>query len=115
MLDNQESKSRRVLIASSHPLFGQGLVRLLNEKKSLQAEVVGMVSNLEEALEAMQRLKPDLIIVDYDDEKLNRDEFLARFVEGDQKIRVVFFLCKVQKKPWFMTAALWLHLKSMTG
>ncbi len=98
MLDNQESKSRRVLIASSHPLFGQGLVRLLNEKKSLQAEVVGMVSNLEEALEAMQRLKPDLIIVDYDDEKLNRDEFLARFVEGDQKIRVVLLSLQSAKE-----------------
>ncbi len=51
--------------------------------------VVGVVSNLEQALAALERLDPDLIIVDYDDEALNRDEFLARFVEGERKLRVV--------------------------
>jgi cytochrome c oxidase subunit 2 len=80
---------RRVLIASSHPLFGEGLRRLLQERQQAGVEVVGMVANLEEALQALDRLDPDLIIVDYDDEKLNRDEFLARFVEGEKKLRVV--------------------------
>jgi cytochrome c oxidase subunit 2 len=83
------TKSRRVLIASSHALFGQGLRSLLQERKEAGVEIVGMVSNLEEALQALDRLDPDLIVVDYDDEKLNRDEFLARFVEGEKKLRVV--------------------------
>jgi len=83
------TKSRRVLIASSHALFGQGLRSLLRERKEADVEIVGMVSNLEEALQALDRLNPDLIIVDYDDKKLNRDEFLARFVEGEKKLRVV--------------------------
>jgi cytochrome c oxidase subunit II len=82
-------KTRRVLIASSHSLFGQGLRSLLQERKETGVEIVGMVSNLDEALQALDRLNPDLIIVDYDDEKLNRDEFLARFVEGEKKLRVV--------------------------
>src|SRR5512144_2369942 len=80
---------RRVLIASSHPLFGEGLRRLLQERQQTGVEVVGMVANLEEAIQALDRLDPDLIIVDYDDERLNRDEFLARFVEGEKKLRVV--------------------------
>ena len=83
------TKSRRVLIASSHALFGQGLRSLLQERKEAGVEIVGMVSNLDEALQALDRLNPDLIIVDYDDKKLNRDEFLARFVEGEKKLRVV--------------------------
>ena len=83
------TKSRRVLIASSHSLFGQGLRSLLQEREDAGVEIVGMVSNLEEALQALDRLNPDLIIVDYDDEKLNRDEFLVRFVEGEKKLRVV--------------------------
>jgi cytochrome c oxidase subunit II len=83
------TKSRRVLIASSHSLFGQGLRSLLQERKEAGVEIVGMVSNLDEALQALDRLDPDLIIVDYDDKKLNRDEFLARFVEGEKKLRVV--------------------------
>jgi cytochrome c oxidase subunit 2 len=80
---------RRVLIASSHALFGQGLRSLLKERQQAGVEVVGMVSNLEEAIAAIDELNPDLVIVDYDDEKLNRDEFLARFVESEKKLRVV--------------------------
>lgn len=82
-------KKRRVLIASSHPLFGQGLRSLLQKRQETGVEVVGMVSNLGEAIAALERLNPDLIIVDYDDVNLNRDEFLARFVEGERKLRVV--------------------------
>lgn len=84
-----KTHNRRVLIASSHPLFGQGLRSLLQERKDAGVVVVGMVSNLEQAISALDRLNPDLIIVDYDDEALNRDEFLARFVEGEKKLRVV--------------------------
>jgi cytochrome c oxidase subunit 2 len=89
-MDNKNNpKKRRVLIASSHGLFGQGLRSLLRERQETGVEVVGMVSNLQEAIEALEKLNPDLIIVDYDDEVLNRDEFLARFVEGEKKLRVV--------------------------
>ena len=83
------AKTRRVLIASNHPLFAQGLRSLLQERHRTGVEVVGVVTGLEEALRALEQLDPDLIVVDYDDEFLNRDEFLARFVEGEKKLRVV--------------------------
>lgn len=82
-------RPRRVLIASSHPLFGQGLRSLLQSQQRADVQVVGVVSNLEQATAALERLTPDLVIVDYDDTVLNRDEFLARFVEGEKKLRVV--------------------------
>ncbi len=82
-------KPRRVLIASSHPLFGQGLRSLLKEWQGAPVEVVGNVTNLEEALDALEKLEPDLIIVDYDDETLNREEFLRHFVGGEKRLRVV--------------------------
>ena len=81
-------KPQRVLIASSHPLFGQGLRKLLEARRGT-VEVVGMASSIEETMRSLETLNPDLIIVDYDDEQLNRDEFLARFVEGERKLRVV--------------------------
>jgi cytochrome c oxidase subunit II len=84
-----QPKMRRVLIASSHGLFAQGLRSLLRERQAEGVEVVGVVSNLDQALAALEKLSPDLVIVDYDDEILNRDEFLARFVEGEKKLRVV--------------------------
>lgn len=89
MNSDKKMNLRRVLIASSHPLFGQGIRNLLEERKEFAVKVVGMVSNLEEAISALEELNPDMIIVDYDDENLNRDEFLARFVEGENKLRVV--------------------------
>ncbi|MEW5870315.1 MAG: cytochrome c oxidase subunit II [Chloroflexota bacterium] len=89
MKHTSQTPTRRVLIASSHPLFGQGLRSLLHERRQTGVEVIGMVSNLEEALQAIEQLTPDLVIVDYDDQALNRDEFLARFVEGEKKLRVV--------------------------
>ncbi len=85
----QREIPQRVLIASSHALFGQGLRSLLQARPEADVEVVGIVSNLEEAISALDTLKPDLVIVDYDDERLNRDEFLAHFVEVDRKLRVV--------------------------
>ena len=89
MTNSEKAKPRRVLIASSHPLFGEGLRSLLQERESASVEVVGIVTDLEQTLAALEQLNPDLIIVDYDDEALNRDEFLARFVVGEKKLRVV--------------------------
>lgn len=77
------------MIASSHPLFGEGLRSLLQARQKADVEVVGVVSGLAEALHALSHLNPDLVIVDYDDERLNREEFLARFVESEKKLRVV--------------------------
>lgn len=89
MHEPEKEQTRRVLIASSHPLFGQGLRNLLNVRQGDRVKVVGMVSNLEQTLQALHDLSPDLLIVDNDDEDLNRDEVLARFVESEKKLRLV--------------------------
>ena len=98
MTRSDQQKIRRVLIASSHGLFGQGLRSLLEERKQADVEVVGIVSNLDEALQALEKFNPDLLIVDYDDETLNRDEFLARFVEGEKKLRLVLLSLQSAKE-----------------
>ncbi|MGW8250563.1 MAG: hypothetical protein ACWGO1_07970, partial [Anaerolineales bacterium] len=78
MSQTERNRPQRVLIASSHALFGQGLRSLLQTRKAAGVEVIGVVSSLEEAIQALETSSPDLVIVDYDDEILNRDEFLAR-------------------------------------
>ncbi len=57
-------------------------------------EVVGIVENLEGAIHALQEHEPDLVVVDYDDEAVNRDEFLAHFVESEHQLRVVLLSLK---------------------
>jgi chemotaxis response regulator CheB len=84
----------RVLIASNHSLFGKGLRSLLREHWQDDVNVVGLVTNIDEAMDALENLNPNLVIVDYDDEALNRDAFLARFVETKQQLRVVLLSLK---------------------
>jgi len=60
----------------------------------MDTDVVGIVSTINEALDALKNLHPDLVIVDYDDDRVNREEFLARFVEGEGRLRVVLFSLK---------------------
>ena len=60
----------------------------------MDTEVVGMVSTIDEVLAALKKLNPDLVIVDYDDGRVNREEFLARFVEGEGRLRVVLLSLK---------------------
>ena len=50
------------------------------------SQIVGMVSNLDQAMQALEELDPDLVIVDYDDQALNRDEFLAALCGWREKI-----------------------------
>jgi cytochrome c oxidase subunit II len=84
----------RVLIASSHPLFAKGLLSLLQKRQKAEVDVVGLVSTINEALAALQSLNPDLVVVDYDDEKVNRDDFLKHFVTGEGRLRVVLLSLK---------------------
>jgi cytochrome c oxidase subunit 2 len=85
---------RRVLIVSSHPLFGHGLRKLLQVRRASDVHVVGIVSSVVEAMQALEKFDIDLVVVDYDDGAVNRDEFLARFMEGDRKMRVVLLSLK---------------------
>lgn len=94
MNGSNQGKPWRILIASSHPLFAKGLRSLLEERQEMDAVVVGLVATIDEALTALVSLHPDLVIVDYDDERVNRDEFLARFVEGAGRLRVVLLSLK---------------------
>lgn len=89
MAKTEQTSHWRVLIASSHPLFAEGIRGLLSTHQQADVEVVGLVSTIEEALDALNILKPDMVIVDYDDERVNREEFLARFVESEGRLRVI--------------------------
>ena len=67
---------------------------MLQNRSKDDVDVVGMVSTVEEAVKTITQLNPDLVVVDYDDGAVNRDEFLAHFVEGNSQMRVVLFSLK---------------------
>lgn len=94
MLRSFHGKQRRVLIVSSHPLFGKGLQRLLQTRRSEGVIVTGIAKSVDEAMLALEQDQPDLVVVDYDDGAVNRDEFIARFIESENKLRVVLLSLK---------------------
>ncbi len=91
---NKPESLHKVLIVSSHPLFGKGIRHLLETHHGKPVEVIGIVKNLEDAIHSIQEYQPDLVVVDYDDEAVNRDEFLVRFVGSESQLRVVLLSLK---------------------
>lgn len=89
MTRNTLPSPRRVLIASANPLFREGLRRVYVERWGSRAELIGTPATMEDTLQALETLRPDLVIVDYDDESMNRAEFLNRFVASQSSMKVV--------------------------
>jgi len=83
------SHPQRVIIASANPLFREGLRKAYASRWEGRAEIVGMPCTTGETLTLLESLRPDLVIVDYDDATINRDEFLERFMEGESPMQVV--------------------------
>ncbi len=84
----------RILIVSSHPLFGKGLHKILGVRPNSNVQLMGIVPDIEQALQLLETSQPDLVILDYDDEHVNRQIFLQHFVEGERRLRVVLLSLK---------------------
>ncbi|MBN1305431.1 MAG: hypothetical protein JXA13_13415 [Anaerolineales bacterium] len=80
---------KRVVIASANPLFARGLRKVYGDSWGEKAVVVSVSTSMEEVLSALKVYKPDLVIVDHDDRKINRETFLNSFVASDTPMRVV--------------------------
>lgn len=89
MSRKEKFKPVKVLIASANPLFRDGLRKVYIARWARKAEIVGIPSTLEETITCLETLNPDLVIVDYDDTTINREEFLNSFMAGDSSMQVV--------------------------
>lgn len=89
-----EERPPRILIASSHSLFREGLRSLLQECHR-ENVAISLASSTALAVAALSSMSPDLVIIDYDDAGVKREEFLARFIEeGEGPMRVVLVSLK---------------------
>jgi cytochrome c oxidase subunit II len=88
------NQPRRVLIVSANPLFREGLRKVYADRWGARAVITGMPTTMAETLSMLESHQPDLVIVDYDDRTINRDEFMNRFVTGESPMQVVLVSLK---------------------
>lgn len=91
---SDESKVVRVLVADDHPLFREALARSIGESPRL--EVIGLAVSAPDATEQIERLRPDVAVLDL---KMPGDgrEVLAGVTKLELPTRVVFLSEYVDK------------------
>ena len=86
-MDNVEKI--RLLVADDHPMLREGLVAVLGTQPDF--EVVGEADDGEEVVRLVERLEPDVILLDLEMPNVDGVEALRRLQEANAPIRAVVF------------------------
>ena len=71
-----DAKKKRVYLVDDHPIVRQGLIKLIEQEADL--EVCGEAGNVAEALQAIRKLDPDVVLVDISLEDSNGLELIRQ-------------------------------------
>ena len=77
----------RVLVAEDHPEVAKAVCRLL----AMDCDIVGRVEDGSAAVEAAQRLEPDMIVIDLNLPHVNGLEACRQITEANPAIKVIVF------------------------
>jgi len=81
------NKKSKILVVDDHPLFREGLVRVLNLENDL--EICGTAPDHVEALKQAAALKPDLAIIDISLEGINGIDLTKQLRSRYPKLRIL--------------------------
>ncbi len=84
---NESMPAIRILIADDHTIFRDGLKNLLTSEPEFQ--VVGEASNGDEALKLVEKLLPDILLLDHLMPKVSGMEVLQTLSESHNKVRTI--------------------------
>jgi len=79
----------KVLIVDDHPIVCEGISSLLGNAVGI--EVVGTTTCGEQALEMVDTLKPDVVLLDMEMPDINGVEVIKKFVECEVPVKVLGF------------------------
>jgi len=97
-MDNRRSQPIRIVIADDHPIFRDGLRRLLEAEPDLK--VVGEASDGAEAVKLARQLKPDILLLDLAMPRQPGLEALREMSSssGSNAVRVILLTAAAEKK-----------------
>jgi DNA-binding NarL/FixJ family response regulator len=78
----------RVLIADDHPIFRKGLLLAVGAERSI--EIVGEAENGEETLGLVEKLKPDVLVLDIEMPVLNGLQVAETIIKKKIPARIIF-------------------------
>lgn len=81
------SPSLKILLADDHTIVRQGLKLILSAQPDL--EVIGEAANGREAVELVQKLKPDVVLMDVAMPELNGIEATRRMMEVNSRVKIL--------------------------
>ncbi len=85
----------RILIADDHPIFRDGLRKLLEAEPGF--EVVGEAADGVEAIKLVQQLKPDILLLDLAMPRLPGLETLRELTSVDWSVRTIILTAAIEK------------------
>jgi two-component system, NarL family, nitrate/nitrite response regulator NarL len=97
-MDNRKSQPVRILLADDHPIFRDGLRRLLEAEPDLK--VVGEACDGAEAVKMARQLKPDIMLLDLAMPRTPGLEALREMSSGAaaNSVRVILLTAAAEKK-----------------
>jgi two-component system, NarL family, nitrate/nitrite response regulator NarL len=92
---NKKSQPIRILIADDHPIFRDGLRRLLETEP--QFVVIGEASDGDEAVKAAKELKTDILLLDLNMPRVHGLEALKDLTTSGTPVRIILLTAEIQK------------------
>lgn len=93
---NETQQSVRILVADDHPIFRDGLRKLLEAEKDFQ--VIGEASDGGEAIEMAERLKPDVLLLDLAMPRVPGLEAVRKLRDSVEAIRVIVLTAAIDRE-----------------
>jgi two-component system nitrate/nitrite response regulator NarL len=95
-MDNTKNSHIRILIADDHPIFRDGLRRLLESEPELR--VVGEAADGAEAIQLAGQLKPDILLLDLAMPRVPGLEALRELAKASSPVRIILLTAAIEKE-----------------
>lgn len=98
----------KIIIADDHHIFRKGILSIVNDDNSI--EVLGEASNGKEAIELVEKLKPDIALFDIDMPEMSGLEAARKIKQENIKTKVV--ILTIHKDKEYFDEAMELDIKA---